>query len=515
MRRHADTAVPPTKGNGDGAEPLVLINDSPYFPTERLEQAFYQLLQNSPTEIGAQVPGIGAPTDVAVWHNRKVETVRHDDPARFPEIRLLKIKGPELPLVLLKICTPERYKEELTDLLKESPSVAHIPVRRVLLMLVDKPFSPVPQHGVEIYTTSPYNIKYKLRLLERIQQVTGGERNIGSIFLRSLLFPYATFAAFVISITTIALALLNGASTLSQPLVVAFILSVAFLAPRLVSTIWVYFQSRFREWRPSGWAAGATIRDTGKPLTVAIAISMCPICGGRHLIKSTLQRFSVLYRFVPAWIDPFAPSLMSSPRTLKVWVMCPDSHQRFTATIKVRDSGSEITVPSESTEASDTLAGNCAAGHQDAVVTTLEEAKITEVDEILVELRKKTIHGSLEVGREFAKSMASITAGLLPLYLAALTFISRTRVSGGPQFSWVDIVPCAFLIVALFLFIAAYLPRVSTVLLESPDEWQHIFERGLSRRHALMVSGVVVLIFALILMVFVLLGDDNPFQIIF
>ncbi|WP_286817744.1 hypothetical protein [Desulfobacter sp. UBA2225] len=124
----------------------------------------------------------------------------------------------------------------------------------------------------------------------------------------------------------------------------------------------------------------------------------------------------------------------------------------------------------------------------------VEDAQpLTPHTNAIVEAGKRLLIESVETGREFCKSMISITLAAIPTYIGLLKlFILKDHllsvIAGSFWF-----VPVVLFVFSATSFVAGYLPTKSIVSIELPDEIEVAMKRAINRRYWFGVSGFVLM----------------------
>jgi hypothetical protein len=123
----------------------------------------------------------------------------------------------------------------------------------------------------------------------------------------------------------------------------------------------------------------------------------------------------------------------------------------------------------------------------------------------LYEAGKKLLVDSVEVGRDFCKTMITVATGAIPIYIALIGFVvgKDFRPSFG-QGAVLVLAPGALLLSAV-AFAIGYFPKSSTFSLDAPAETEEARTSTLNKRllwskigFGLLVAGIVLAITAIL-----------------
>jgi hypothetical protein len=122
-------------------------------------------------------------------------------------------------------------------------------------------------------------------------------------------------------------------------------------------------------------------------------------------------------------------------------------------------------------------------------------SKITPHNKALAEAGKKMLIDSIDVGREFCKSMIMISTGAIPIYIALLKLVgvenaSRSYGRGTILF----ILPCALFLSATVAYIIGYFPRTGKFSLDVVEEINSARQTLILRRKQMIILATCLFI---------------------
>ena len=136
-----------------------------------------------------------------------------------------------------------------------------------------------------------------------------------------------------------------------------------------------------------------------------------------------------------------------------------------------------------------------------------EHARVPTVeDEILFKLTEKLFLESLDIGKDFSKSMITICMGLFPVYLGIISFLLGRPAFKNYYEAFIFLLPCSTLIIALVFFLLSYFPAISKVTIIAPEQSAYIRERIIKRRRVFTLLGILVLLSSQILLALLVVG---------
>jgi hypothetical protein len=103
-------------------------------------------------------------------------------------------------------------------------------------------------------------------------------------------------------------------------------------------------------------------------------------------------------------------------------------------------------------------------------VKVVDSAPLSPHAKALYEAGKMMLVDSIEIGRDFCKSMIGISTSAIPVYLGIVAFIIPEEYQLGIPAGIIIAVPAIGFLAAALLFVAGYLPRSGTLSLNDPDE---------------------------------------------
>lgn len=122
-------------------------------------------------------------------------------------------------------------------------------------------------------------------------------------------------------------------------------------------------------------------------------------------------------------------------------------------------------------------------------IEILEVSNITLYNKALWESGKAIFIDSIEVGREFCKSMVSLSLGAVPIYLGILKIFLPDNSVLTAQQSIVVLCPPILFLIACIMFAIGYIPQTSSFSLDIPDEIEKERTRAIRRRSKLIWTG--------------------------
>lgn len=136
--------------------------------------------------------------------------------------------------------------------------------------------------------------------------------------------------------------------------------------------------------------------------------------------------------------------------------------------------------------------------HSQAPTPSVRSDPLSPHDKALLKAGEKLLAESVEVGRDFCKSMIGVATGAVPLYLGLLkAFVPEEWV---PNTAWgfPYTVPPALFMAAAVIFVLGYLPSPRMVSLDDPDNLERILSTLAKRRLRYARIGFGVLVVAVV-----------------
>ena len=133
---------------------------------------------------------------------------------------------------------------------------------------------------------------------------------------------------------------------------------------------------------------------------------------------------------------------------------------------------------------------------------TARVAPVSPHNRAVYEAGKKLLVESIDVGRDFCKSMITISTGAIPVYIAMLKLsgIENIVKSSLKSSLWfLAISPCLLFLVASIIFILGYFPSTGTFSLDIVQEIENSRKRLLKRRKCFIVVGTVIFSVAVVI----------------
>ena len=123
----------------------------------------------------------------------------------------------------------------------------------------------------------------------------------------------------------------------------------------------------------------------------------------------------------------------------------------------------------------------------------VEPNLLTPHTKAVVAAGERLLIESIEAGREFCKSMISISLTAIPAYIGLLKlFIPKDHLISDVAGSfW--LIPVALFILSAAAFVFGYLPVKGVVSIDLPDEIEVAMNKAINRRFWLGLSGFVLM----------------------
>ncbi len=118
------------------------------------------------------------------------------------------------------------------------------------------------------------------------------------------------------------------------------------------------------------------------------------------------------------------------------------------------------------------------------IIETGEATPLTPHNQALILAGRELISESLSVGREFCKSMISISTGAIPIYLGILAFILPESYMLGISRGALIVLPVLLFLTAAAVFTYGYFPLTDSFSLDVIEEIEAVRGRVISRRTA-------------------------------
>jgi hypothetical protein len=115
---------------------------------------------------------------------------------------------------------------------------------------------------------------------------------------------------------------------------------------------------------------------------------------------------------------------------------------------------------------------------------------ITPHSKALYETGKAILLDSVTTGREFCKSMITISTGAIPVYLGILTFILPKEFRLGWEAGLTVSIPAVGFLVAATMFVGGYLPISGRFSLDILDEIEEVREKSIAHRQRFIRFGL-------------------------
>ena len=110
------------------------------------------------------------------------------------------------------------------------------------------------------------------------------------------------------------------------------------------------------------------------------------------------------------------------------------------------------------------------------------------------ETAKKARIDSLSTGREFSKSMISLSAGAIPVYLALLKLVLPENYTFSSWGGFLAILPAFLFLLGVILFAVAYYPPARGVNFDDDNDIINFTSYLMERRTRLNLAGLIVFV---------------------
>jgi hypothetical protein len=225
---------------------------------------------------------------------------------------------------------------------------------------------------------------------------------------------------------------------------------------------------------------GETKNDEATHVSTLI-VKHCPLCDKEHRYSLTLKG--------PGSELPTESVLIEEKKTEEstIIVTCPVKNTKY-----------EAKVPS---------------AHLVLSRIDVDEGKaepLSPQDSVLCEVGDAMVKGSMETGRDFCKTMITLTTGSIPIYFALLGFL-LPRVATLPAY-WLLLfmVPPVLFLIAAMIFLLGYLPKKHDVSLIELETVKKTYIDTVNRRRNLMIAGAAFFLIGYIITIIYLLALIIP-----
>jgi hypothetical protein len=127
---------------------------------------------------------------------------------------------------------------------------------------------------------------------------------------------------------------------------------------------------------------------------------------------------------------------------------------------------------------------------------TSSDIKVSVVsphNKAVYEAGKKLLIDSIDIGRDFCKSMITISTGSIPIYIAMLK-LAGVESFGNSSFTFlirfIYISPCIFFLTASIIFVVGYFPNTGKFSLDIIQEIESARRNMIKRRMRFIIIGV-------------------------
>lgn len=139
------------------------------------------------------------------------------------------------------------------------------------------------------------------------------------------------------------------------------------------------------------------------------------------------------------------------------------------------------------------------------VIKVSQSSALSPHNQAIYETGKKILADSIETGREFCKSMITISTGAIPIYLSMLGLVSSSIKGMGIINLLLISAPSFLYLFASLIFMKGYQPVESSFSLDIVEEIQAEINRMTIKRNRLIKLGVFIFSLATILAISVIL----------
>jgi len=128
-----------------------------------------------------------------------------------------------------------------------------------------------------------------------------------------------------------------------------------------------------------------------------------------------------------------------------------------------------------------------------ATIKVEDAEPLTPHTKAVVKAGERLLVESVDTGREFCKSMISISLAAIPAYIGLLKlFIPKDQLISDIAGS-IWLIPVALFILSATAFVFGYLPAKGVVSIDLPDEIEIEMKKAINRRFWLGVSGFALM----------------------
>ena len=132
---------------------------------------------------------------------------------------------------------------------------------------------------------------------------------------------------------------------------------------------------------------------------------------------------------------------------------------------------------------------------------------LTPKNKALYEAGKKLLIDSINAGRDFCKTMITVSIGAIPVYLALLEFFLGKDKNGTLWINGITyLVPPALFLIATAVFSYCYFPRVRRVSLDLPEEIENYINYVITTRRWLAVCASLLFLVGILIGIMLILG---------
>lgn len=132
-------------------------------------------------------------------------------------------------------------------------------------------------------------------------------------------------------------------------------------------------------------------------------------------------------------------------------------------------------------------------------------SSISPHNKAIYEAGKKMLVDSIDVGREFCKSMITVSTGAIPVYIALLKVVgveSTSRFSN--TLNVLFILPCMFFLSGTVVYIIGYFPRAGIFSLDVVEEVNDARKRLILRRRRMIVLATCLFVIGMFIAIIML-----------
>lgn len=134
-------------------------------------------------------------------------------------------------------------------------------------------------------------------------------------------------------------------------------------------------------------------------------------------------------------------------------------------------------------------------------IKVVSTSKLSPQSEALFEVGKKMLTDSIEVGRDFAKFMMTLSSSSIPVYIGILTFINKDSIQ---EYSFSYYIPPIAFLVTIIIFSISFFPQYGKYSIDVIEEIKAAREKAINSRNWLFFSGFIIFIFGLLFAILII-----------